>query len=80
MNDKNMDNEKETDGTKTKENSSTKDKEEEDKSLGSKDKKQKGPCQLKAEITPRVTLNDPALQEHREHMGTNAILCKFMGL
>ena len=53
---------------------------EEDKSLGSRDKKQKGPCKPKAEITPRVILNDPALQEHREHMGTYAIICKFMGL
>jgi len=36
MNYRNRVNEKETDGTRTKENSSTKDKEEEDKSLGSK--------------------------------------------
>jgi len=52
MNYRNRDNEKETDGTRTKENSSTKDKEEEDKSLGSRDKKQKGPCKPKSEITP----------------------------
>ena len=25
-------------------------------------------------------LNNPALQVHREHMGTYAIICKFMGL
>lgn len=61
MNERNMDNEKETYGTRTKENSSTKDKEEEDKSLGSRDRKQKGPCKAKAKITPRVILNDPAL-------------------
>jgi hypothetical protein len=32
------------------------------------------------EITLRVVLNDLALQGHREHMGTYAIICKFMGL
>jgi len=73
-------NEKETDGTKIKENSSTKDKEEEDKSQGKRDKKQKGPCKPKTEITPRVVFKDPALQEHKEHMGTYAIIYKFMGL
>lgn len=31
-------------------------------------------------ITPRVVLNNLALQEHREHMETYAIICKFMGL
>ena len=80
MNYKIRDNEKETDVTKKKENNNTKDKEEEDKIIGSRDKKQKGPYKPKLEITPRVILNDPALQEHREHMGTYAIICKFMGL
>lgn len=80
MNFKNRVNEKETDGTRTKEDSSIKDKEEEYKILGSRDRKQKGPYKPKAEITPRVILNDHALQEHREHMGTYAIICKFMGL
>lgn len=80
MNYRNRDNEKETDGTRTKENNSTKEKEEEYKNFGSRDKKQKGPCKPKAEITPQVILNDPALQEHMEHMGTYAIICKFMGL
>ena len=44
------------------------------------DKNQKGPCKPKAEITPRVVLNNPELQAHREHMQTYAIICKFMGL
>lgn len=38
-NERNKDNKEEEDGTKTKENSCTKDKEEEDKSQGSRDKK-----------------------------------------
>jgi len=65
-------NEKETYGATPKENGSTKDREEEDKSQGTRDNKQKGLC--------RVVLNNPALQVHREHMGTYAIICKFMGL
>jgi len=28
----------------------------------------------------RVVLNDPALQAHRDHMQTYAIICKFMRL
>lgn len=52
MNFKNRVNEKETDGTRTKEDNNTNDKEEEDKSLGSRDRKQKGPCKPKAKITP----------------------------
>ena len=43
-------------------------------------KRQKGPCKPKAETTPRVILNDLALQVHREHMGSYAIIYKFMGL
>lgn len=72
--------EEETEGTKSKKNNDTKDKEEEDKVHGPKDKKQKGPCKPKAEITPRVVLNDPALHVHRDHIRTYAIICKFMGL
>jgi len=73
-------NKKETDGARPKENGSTKDKEEEDKSQGTTNNKQKGPWRPKMEITLRVVLNDLALQGHREHMGTYAIICKFMGL
>lgn len=43
-------------------------------------KAQKGPCKPKAEVTPRVVLNDPALQAHRDHMRTYAIICKFMAV
>ena len=43
-------------------------------------KAQKGPCKTKVEVTPRVVLNGPALQAHRDHMRTYAIICKFMGL
>ena len=57
-----------------------KDKEEEDKKQGAKNKAQKGPYKPKAEVTPRVVLNDPALQAHKDHMRTYAIICKFMGL
>lgn len=60
--------EEELDGTKTRENNSTKDNEEEDKKQETKDKRKKGPCKPKAEITPRVVLNDLALQTHRDHM------------
>ena len=72
--------EEEQDGTKLRENNSTKENEEEDKKQRTKDKAQKGPCKPKAEITPRVVLNDPALQVHRDHTQTYAIICKFMGL
>ena len=51
-----------------KENNGTKDKEENDKKQGTIDKNQKGPCKPKAEITPRVILNNLELQVHREHM------------
>ena len=47
---------------------------------GTRDKYQKGPCRPKMEITSRVVLTDPVLQEHREHMGTYAIIYKFMGI
>ena len=50
------------------------------KKQGTKDKRQKRPCKPKAEITPRVVLNDTALQAHRDHMRTYVIICKFMGL
>ena len=66
--------EEETENIKLKENDGIKDKEDNDKKQGTKDKKQKGPCKPKAEITPRVILNDPALQVHREHMQTYAII------
>ena len=72
--------EKGIEGTKTKVNSSTKEKEEEDKNQGSKVQKQQKSCRPKAKITPRVILNDPALQAYREHMANYAIVCKFMGL
>jgi len=75
---KNM--EEEIEGTKLKENNGTKDKEEDGKKRGAKDKRQKGPCKPKVEITPRVVLNDLALQTHRDHMRTYAIICKFMSL
>jgi len=39
-----------------------------------------GPCKLKATVIARVTLNEHALQEHREYMQNYAIICKFMGL
>jgi len=42
--------------------------------------KHKGPCKAKTDITPRVVLNNPELQAYREHMGIDAIICKFMGL
>jgi len=58
----------------------TKDKEGEDKKQDTKEKKQRGPCKPKAKITPRVVLNDPALQAYRDHMQTYAIICKFMAL
>jgi len=61
MEEEKSNNEKEIDGIRPKENVSTKDKEEEDKSQGSRDIKQKGPCRPKMEITPRLVLNDPAL-------------------
>eukprot|EP00253_Pinus_taeda_P008870 PITA_08870 len=58
----NRNTEEEIEGTKTRENNNTKEKEEEEKNQGTKYKKQKGPCKPKAEITPRVVLNDPTLQ------------------
>lgn len=67
-------------GTRTKKKKDAKDKEEEDKIQEAKDKKQKGPCKPKAEISPKVVLNDLALRAHRDHMRTYAIICKFMGL
>lgn len=45
-----------------------------------KKKAQKGRCKPKAEVTPRVVLDDLALQAHRDHMHTYAIIYKFMGL
>jgi len=72
--------EEELESTKSKEKDGTKEKEENDKIQGTKDKNQKSQCKPIAEITPRVVLNDPVLQEHRDHMQTYAIICKFMGL
>lgn len=72
--------EEETTKINNKEINATKNKEVEDKKQGTKDKKQKGPCKPKAEFTPRVILNDPSLQAHRDHMRTYAIIYKFMGL
>jgi len=43
-------------------------------------KKQNGLCKPKTSITPIVVLSDPALQAHRDHMMTYAIICKVMGL
>ena len=54
-------NEKESDGARSKENNSAKEKEEEDRSQGTRDKYQKGPWIPKMEITSRVVLNDLAL-------------------
>ena len=67
-------------GTKSRENNSTTKNEEEDKEQGTKERAQKVPCKPKTTITPRVVLNDPVLQAHRDHMHTYAIICKFMGL
>lgn len=39
-----------------------------------------GPCKPKSSNKPWVILNDPALQEHRDHMTSYAIICKFMGI
>ena len=62
--------EEETESNTEKEKDGTKDKEENDKIQETKDRKQKGPCKPRAEITPRVILNNPELQAHREHMQT----------
>ena len=72
--------EEDQDLIKSRENNSIKENEEEDKEQGAKNKAQKGPCKPKVEVTPRVVLNDPALQAHRDHMRTYGIICKFMGL
>ena len=72
--------EEEQKGSKSRENNNTKESEEVDKKQGIKDDAQKGPCKPKTTIMPRVVLNDPALQVHRDHMHTYAIICKFMGL
>jgi len=72
--------EEEKDEDKHRGNKRKKDKEENDKEKGAKTKAQKGPCKPKSEVTPRVVLNDPALQAHRHHMQTYAIICKFMGV
>ena len=39
-----------------------------------------GPCKPKTITKPRVILNDPTLQEHKDHMENYAIICKFMGI
>lgn len=58
----------EQDGSKSRENNNTRENEEADKEQGIKEKAQKGPCKPKAMITPKVVLNDPPLQAHRDHM------------
>lgn len=70
----------ETEGSKSEENDGTKDTEGNAKKQRTKDKNQRGPCKPKTEITPRVVLNNPVLQAHRDYMQTYAIICKFMGL
>lgn len=72
--------EEEPESTKSKEKDGTKDEEANDKIQGTKDKNQKGQCKTSYKITLKVVLNEPALQEHRDHMLTYAIICKFMGL
>ena len=39
-----------------------------------------GPYKLKTITKPRVILNDPALQAHRDHMANYSIIYKFMGI
>lgn len=39
-----------------------------------------GLCKPRSAIKPRVVLNNPALQELRDHMMEYAIICKFMGI
>lgn len=51
-----------------------------DRGQRSKSKATMGPFKPKYNIKPRVVLNDPALQEHRDHMATYAVICKFMGI
>ena len=53
--------EEEQDFTKSRKDNKTKENEEEDKKQGAKNKAHKGPCKPKADVTPRVVLNDPAL-------------------
>eukprot|EP00253_Pinus_taeda_P032209 PITA_32209 len=66
--------EKEREESESKENSNNKESKEVDKEQGTKDKTQRGPCKPKTTITPRIVLNDPALQAHRDHMYTYAII------
>lgn len=49
------------DSNTTKENNKNKENEQEEGEQGVNNKAQKGPCKPKAEVTPRVVLNDPAL-------------------
>lgn len=72
--------EEEQERTKLRKHNDAKENEEEDKEQGTKDKAHMGPCKPKAVVTPRVILNDSALQAHRDHMQTYAIICKFMCL
>lgn len=71
--------EEEHDLTNTREDNIIKENEEEDKKQETK-KMQKGPCKPKAEVTPRVVLNNPLLLAHRDHMRSYAIISKFMGV
>jgi len=66
--------EEEAKGSKSEENEGTRDKEKTNKKQGRKDKNQKEPYKPKAEITPRVVLNNPELQAYKEHMQPYAII------
>lgn len=70
--------EEDQDLSKSREDNDTKENEEEDKKQGVENEVQKGPCKPKAEVTPRVVLNDPTLQVQRDHMQTYAIIFNFM--
>ena len=52
----------------------------EDIGQGSENIAKMGPYKPKSNIKLQVILNDPALLEHRDHMTTYAIICKFMGI
>lgn len=52
----------------------------EDRGQGTENRTKMGLCKPKTNTKPRVILNDPALQEHRDHMANYAIMCKFMGI
>ena len=72
--------EEEQEGTKAREHNETLENGEDIREKSTKEKAHMGPCKPKAAVIPRIILNDPALQAHRDHMQTYAIICKFMGL